>query len=1472
MRRIALACLLFASFAHAQIVTTVAGTDPALIASGVPALSAPFVRAADVAVDSSGNFYVADSTLHIVMRVSTDGTLTVIAGNGHAGFSGDGGPATVASLNEPFGVAVDSSGNLYIADFGNNRVRKVAGGIITTVAGTGTSGFSGDGGPATAAKLYAPHGVAVDTAGSLYIADFGNQRIRKVTAGTISTVAGNGTGGFSGDNGSATQAELNNPERVALDSAGNFYIADSSNNRIRKVSGGVISTVAGNGNAGFSGEGGPATAAMLDFPTAIAVDSRGVLYIGDAGNLVIRQVSGGIITIVAGNGTSGALGDGSAPTKASLNYPNGIAIDSSGAYYIADFYRGRIRKVAGGVMVTEAGNGQGSFGGDSNPATSALLNSPSGIAFDHNGNLYIADALNNRVRKVSGGIITTVAGNGNAGFSGDGGPATQAMLNSPFNVAVDNAGNLFITDTFNYRIRKVTNGVITTVVGNGTAGFSGDGGQATAAMLNIPSGITVDSAGNLYFADNNRVRKVSQGIISTVAGNGSAGFAGDGQSAVNASLDGPVDVAVDSAGNIYFADYYNYRVRKVSGGIITTVAGNGKDTTGGDGGSATAASFAPNAITVNAAGDLFIADIVKDTIRKVSGGTITTVAGFGFGFSGDGGPALEADFATIQGVAFDPNGNLFIADSGNGRIREVLQSANPSYQASPLSLSFSASAGRSGNAAQVVSLSSAVPGLAFTTSDSAPWLSVAPSSGTIPSTLQITADSSALSAGTYQGTVTITVPNASPATTTVAVTLTVQSATPATLGVDTQNVSLAAIQGGSSASQTINVLNTGAGSLPFTASSLTASGGPWLSVSPANGTATSSTPGSLTVTATPGSLAPGTYLGTISVSGGGKTIAIPVSFSVSAPTATILLSQSALSFTGVEQGGVPLSRNFGILNVGKGSMSWTATATTLSGGNWIQISPSSGTVTRPYLDVSLVTVSIDPRTLTAGTYYGRIQVSSAAGNTPQLMTVILTVLPAGTTLPAQAFPAGLIFTGTSGVTPPPQDVLVANPAGSANSFISGMIGSTGLDYLPKSANVQSTQPTPVHVYPDFSKLAGGTIQKSTITLQFSDNSPPQTITVLTVVAPPGAGQSNSSESLAAEPHASGCGGLSIVFREPQPSQTTFTAVAGQTTTMEAQISDCNTLVGQAASVQANFSSGPPVPLIYIGNGVWQGNWRPVSPGTVSMSVIALVPGQGGTGLGGQSATLTAVVSAPAPANATPLVTAQGVVHAASAIAGAPIAPGGLITIYGQNLADGAGQSNGVPLPDQLNGTQVSLGNQALPILYANPGQLNVQVPYGVPVNTQYQLTVRHGNSYSVPQPLAVAQAQPGIFTVNQQGFGQGSIVKSDGVTLAQPGTPAAIGETVVIYCTGLGSVTPSVPEGAPAPADPLSHTDNPVTVLIGGQPATVSFAGLTPGDPGLYQINAIVPSGIATGDAVPVVISVAGQTSPTDPAVTIAVR
>jgi trimeric autotransporter adhesin len=345
---------------------------------------------------------------------TTAGIISTVAGKGKCRFSGDGGLATEAQLSMPDGVAVDSAGNLYITDSYNNRIRKItAAGIISTVAGNGTQGYSGDGGLATEAQLYGPSGVAVDSAGNLYIADHVIDRIRKVTiAGMISTVVGNGTGGFSGDGDLATAARLFLPTGVAVDSADNLYIADTGNNRIRKVTtAGIISTVAGNGTPGSSGDGGLATAAQLDGPSGVAVDSAGNLYIADQGNVAIgdpgsqrirKVTTAGIISTVAGNGTRGFSGDGGLATAAQLNLPSGVVVDSEGNLYIADQGNSRIRKVTtAGIISTVAGKGTWGFSGDGGLATAARLFGPNGVAVDSAGNLYIADYLDCRIRKIT---------------------------------------------------------------------------------------------------------------------------------------------------------------------------------------------------------------------------------------------------------------------------------------------------------------------------------------------------------------------------------------------------------------------------------------------------------------------------------------------------------------------------------------------------------------------------------------------------------------------------------------------------------------------------------------------------------------------------------------------------------------------------------------------------------------------------------------------------------------------------------------------------------------------------------------------------------------------------------------------------------------------------------------------------------------------------------------------------------------
>lgn len=619
--------------------------------------------------------YFADGRNNRV-RLVRNGTTSVFAGTGAAGFSGDGGAAANAQLNFPNDVAADAAGNIYVADTGNNRIRRITpAGIITTVAGNGTSGFSGDGGSATSAALSMPYGLAVSAAGEIYVADFANHRIRRVANGIITTVAGTGQGGYSGDGGPGPQARLSYPAAVTLDANGNIYIADYLNNRVRRLSAaGTITTIAGS-TGGFSGDGGPAVNAQLSFPFRLAMKRNGDLVIGDIGNKRVRVIAAAnqVIRTVAGTGAEGGTGDEGPATQATLDPVAGITASSTDEIYLSSVVpqagstRNRIRRVdTAGAIHAAIGGGPGD-GFDPR----GLVIVAGGSCQAQAATLYVADGRNHRVRAVTNGVISTLAGTGVAGFGGDGGPAKNALLNLPFDVASDAAGNVYIVDNGNNRIRRVTPaGVISTIAGNGVPGATGDGGLATAATLYQPNGVAVGPTGDIYIADagNNRVRKVTNGIITTVAGTGQWGFAGDGGPATQARLASPSHVALDVAGNLYIADSLNNRVRRVTpAGTITTIAGGPISGFAGDGGPAVNARlYFPFRLAFNRTGGLLISDIGNKRVRLVDAQTqqIRTVAGTGVdGGAGDEGPAIQATLDQTAGLAATSTDEVYLAGS-----------------------------------------------------------------------------------------------------------------------------------------------------------------------------------------------------------------------------------------------------------------------------------------------------------------------------------------------------------------------------------------------------------------------------------------------------------------------------------------------------------------------------------------------------------------------------------------------------------------------------------------------------------------------------------------------------------------------------------------------------------------------------------------------------------------------------------------
>jgi sugar lactone lactonase YvrE len=819
LARLCLPLLAFIPLGFAQnVVSTIAGTGFAgYNGDAVAATSAALNQPSAVAVDATGNIYVADRGNHRIRRVSAAGQITTTAGTGAAAFSGDGGFPTTADLSFPQGVAVDSAGRVYIADTGNHRVRRIdADGRIRTVAGNGTVEPILDGGQATTTAVPSPTTIAVDAGGVLYIVS--GSAIRRVSSeGVITTfasnlvnpraiftdalgslylasqdtitrlptggvVAGTGSRGFAGDGGPAVSALLNAPAGVAVDLAGNIYIADTGNQRIRRVrTDGNISTIAGAGAQGFSGDGGAATGAAFSAPTALAFDAAGNLLVVDSNNHRVRRISTPGACLFSLSPTSFTVGVASGTRSVALSVAAGCAWtatssvswmslvpgSSSGtgsATVVIFFSENTAQQVRSGVVtiagipvivtqdaavctyainptsanVSAAGasgsvtvtappgcawiatssvtfititSGQSGTGmgtlfytvapntGASSPARSGTL-TIAGLTFTVNqesGECRYTISPTSQLRSGSSGTgtvtVSVLVGCGWAvtvsdswirivsGFSGSGSGAVTYSVTT--NTGPSRTGTITIagqvyTLTQEQSLSR-TPGIIFTYAGDGRAGYGGDGGPATAASFRAPTAVALDRHGHSYIADsaNHRVRRVDpRGVVTTVAGTGTPGFSGDGGPAADAQLNTPIAVAVDQAGNLFIADSLNYRIRRVTpGGTISTFAGTGNPGFSGDFGQATNAQMREVlALAVDNQGNLLLADRVNNRIRRVSAtsGTIQTVAGNGqLGFSGDNGSATSASLALPEGVVVDSAGNIYIADVGNFRVRRV---------------------------------------------------------------------------------------------------------------------------------------------------------------------------------------------------------------------------------------------------------------------------------------------------------------------------------------------------------------------------------------------------------------------------------------------------------------------------------------------------------------------------------------------------------------------------------------------------------------------------------------------------------------------------------------------------------------------------------------------------------------------------------------------------------------------------------
>jgi DNA-binding beta-propeller fold protein YncE len=695
--------------------------------------SARFSEPNGVAVDNAGNIYVADTLSDTVRRIDSSGNVTTLAGALDTSGSGEG-TGAAAQFFRPYGVAVDANKNLYVADAINSTIRRIdPNGFVKTIAGTAGVRGSTDG-VGSDASFYMPASVAIDNANNLYVADLNNSTIRKIalsgsdgSVGTVTTLAG--LAGYSGYlDAAGSAARFSGPNGVAVDSAGDVYVADTGNNTIRKITpAGVVSTLAGSSlNAGsLDGFG---QDAWFSGPTAVAVDAARNVYVTDSGNQLIRRVSpGGLVTTLAG--TAGTIGyTNGTGSEAQFSSPSGIAVDSSGNLYVADTMNNMVRvgvpapgsttstvttvngttttvvtttvttingitttvittavTPLGGTTTTtkstttSSANGTnsdlGNVGSPNSTQGKFLFIFPTSVARDASGNLYVADTANSTIQKVStAGVVSTFAGMASVVGSADAN-GSNARFNQPNGIALDSNGNVFVADTGNATIRKIgSDGTVTTLAGSVSNRGNRDG-TGTAAWFSSPTGIAADGSGNLYVADTftDTIRKVtSSGTVTTVAGSPTVRGYADGTGTA-ALFNYPTGVAVDGSGNLYVTDSYNDLVRKItSAGVVSTLAGDYNIAAALDGNGSNAYFNQPAGLALDAAGNVYVADTGNCTIREIApNGTVTTVAGVA-GLAGlFDGAGTNALFNQPRGLVLDASGSLYVADSGNAAIRKI---------------------------------------------------------------------------------------------------------------------------------------------------------------------------------------------------------------------------------------------------------------------------------------------------------------------------------------------------------------------------------------------------------------------------------------------------------------------------------------------------------------------------------------------------------------------------------------------------------------------------------------------------------------------------------------------------------------------------------------------------------------------------------------------------------------------------------
>jgi uncharacterized protein (TIGR03437 family) len=1385
-----------------------------------PAKETPIIQPQAVWVHPNGDIFISDG--NFVVRRVRNGMSTIVAGGGSVIDNSLPIPGKSASLDYPNGLAGTLSGDLYISDVNHNRVQRLnADGTLVTVVGKGTAGYSGDGGRATFAELDGPWALALSPSGDLFIADLNNAVVRKynIPSGIVTTYAGTGTYGYSGDGGPAVRARLGSVEALALDSSGNLYISDAQYkdgeavaSRIRRVTpAGVIATYAGAGPVGFSGDGGPATSAKITASLGLAVDSRGSLYVADTHNSRIRVVSpAGVISTYAGQSkTVNPEAEGVPATQVYLSEPAAIALDPAGNLFIPESAGELVRRVDAQtkILTTVAGT---SNPFDGTPAATAPLNRPTSVATDRFGNIYIADVGHYRVRKIDirSGLISTVAGDGRYAEADN---ATANSLGAILTLSVDPLDRLLIADRYENVVYSVNlnTGKMTVLVD-------------LSDYESEPTGVAGDAAGNVYISDWNTdqvYRYSPDGKLFVAAGigyHGAPAFSGDGGPADKADLNGPNGLLLDGQGRLLICDTGNHRVRRVDpvSYIITTIAGDGIDNSDYDGYAATLASIqSPVALAMDSDGWIYIADSEAHRIRVVTteGLIYTQGGGTGSGFAGDGGPGILSLFDTPLGVAAFGN-DIYVSDSFNYRIRHmyyVVVDVHPVVD--PPRLSFRAPRGGAAPSEQLLVVRSSYVGLNldYTVDDSdGSWLYACTLTegtdcyhGRTPDLVEISVDTEGLVEGTYTATLVVSGPDSSVR---IPVDLTIDPpnvVSSVTLSPDLTQFS--APQNGTSVQQ---VSVTTAGATPLNWSIRRQTESPWLRFSATSGT----TPATVDVSVDAIGLRPGIYaaLAYFAVDGGSSKLFI-VTFTVTDARAALQIDRDSMLFEAVEGTTTVPPQPVRIFNPGAAPLSWQLIIPALDDqrrtASWVRASSARNTV-QPGGAPSLVTIAVDPSGLRAGTYTVPIALAaSGAAGAPQVIGVRLRILPAGTPGRPVLDNTALLFVGSPGSKLADQTVELSSTGGvlSFDSSVNTESGGKWLNVNPSTGVVlSSAQKSTLKIQIVTTALSPG-VYTGSVKYSFSDGSLRQVN--VTMILRAGAGSADPKARSA------GCEPTRQVLVVPTMSDN-FSLNIGWPIPVQAQVYDDCGAPSSTSAVNVTFNNGDPVLVLKnLSGGQYAGTWTPASAGSgaVSVAMQALRPGMAKAEWK-TTGRLTKESSTP------PILASGGVLNAASRVNTSLLAPGARLALQGANF------------PESAADAAVLIGGFSAKVVSSTANEMQVVAPAQLEGITQTYVIVSARGFSTSPQTVSVVPADPGLYSL-------------------PAGAPAAVGGSLTVSATGLGAV------------DSTGKVVAPVTAKLGTLDATVTAATLAAGADGMYQIRITIPAG-ANG-AMPLTVTQSAITS-----------